>query len=91
MEKFGREAKIIYLYAAPDVIIERLGDFSKRGIVLKEGETIYDLYNERAKYYEKYADIKISCNGKRYSKYQSDIITAVSKYVPLPPKKTGVK
>lgn len=91
MEKFGREAKIIYLYAAPDVIIERLGDFSKRGIVLKEGETIYDLYNERAKYYEKYADIKISCNGKRYSKYQSDIITAVSKYVPLPPKKPGVK
>lgn len=87
MQKFKREAKIIYLYASSDVIIERLGDFSKRGIVLKEGETIHDLYNERAEYFERYADIKISCNGKRFSKYQSDIIREVSKYVPLPPKK----
>ena len=86
MEKFKREGKIIYLYASASVIVERLGDFSKRGIVLPEGETIYDLYNERAKYFEKYADIRISCNGKRYSKYQSDIIRAVSKYVPLPKK-----
>jgi shikimate kinase len=87
MEKFKREGKIIYLYASPEVIIQRLGDFSKRGIVLAEGETIYDLYNERARYFDKYADIRISCNGCRYSKYQSDAIREVSKYIPLPEKK----
>ena len=84
MEKFKREGKIIYLYASPEVITERLGDFSKRGVVLAPGKTLHDLYDERAKYYEKYCDIKIYCNGNRYSKYQSDILKAVSKYIPLP-------
>lgn len=91
MEKFKKIGKIIYLYASPEVIIERLGDFSKRGIVLKDGETIYDLYNERAEYFNKYADIKISCNGKSYSRYQSDILRTVSRYIPLPPKENNKK
>ena len=47
--------KIIYLKVDLDIIKERLGDFSKRGIVLKAGQTIDDLYNERCALYEKYA------------------------------------
>ncbi|MBR3997489.1 MAG: shikimate kinase, partial [Clostridia bacterium] len=34
----------------------RLGDLKKRGVVLKNGYTLKDLYEERAPLYEKHAD-----------------------------------
>jgi shikimate kinase len=81
MEKFKKIGKIIYLYASPEVIIERLGDFSKRGIVLPDGFTIKDLYNERAPLFEKYADITIDCDGQAYSKYRYQIVASVKDYI----------
>lgn len=71
---------VIYLYVSIDVLIERLGDFSKRGIVMKPGQTIHDLYKERCTLYEKYADITINCDGKAYPKYQAALISAIKKY-----------
>ena len=68
---------MVYLYCTYDVIEERLGDFSKRGIVLKPGQTIDDLYNERCALYEKYADITINCNGKAYPKYRAELIKKI--------------
>jgi shikimate kinase len=43
--------KVFYLFCSCDTVIERICDFSKRGIVLKPGQTIKDLYNERAPLY----------------------------------------
>ena len=45
---------VVYLYCSSDVIIKRLGDYSRRGVVLKPGQTILDLYNERHELYKKY-------------------------------------
>ena len=70
-------SKVIYLYVGVDIIKARLGDFSKRGVVLKPGYTINDLYLVRAPLYQKYADIIVNCNGKEYLKYQSDIIKII--------------
>ena len=67
-------SRVIYLYVGFDVIKERLGDFSKRGVVLKPGYTVQDLFIERAPLYQKYADIIINCNGTEYRKYQTDIL-----------------
>lgn len=79
MQHFKSIGTVIYLYAGLDTIIKRLGDFSKRGIALKEGQTIEDLYNERCELYEKYADITINCNGNAYNKYRDEAIKAVQK------------
>lgn len=68
---------IVYLYCSYEVIEERLGDFSKRGVVLKEGQTLRDLYDERCKLYEKYADITVDCSGSAYAKYQARIMAAI--------------
>ena len=40
-----------------------MGNLKKRGVVLKEGFTLKDLYNERAPLYERHADYIVELNG----------------------------
>ena len=80
MEHFKSLGPVVYLYASPEVLTERLGDFSKRGIVLADGMTLTDLYLERAPLYEKYAYIIIDCNGEEYKKYQNRLVTSLFAY-----------
>lgn len=68
---------VVYLYCTYDVIEQRLGDFSKRGVVLKEGQTLRDLYDERCELYKKYADITVDCSGSSYFKYQNRVMAAL--------------
>ena len=42
---------------------DQLGDLNKRGVVLKDGSTLWDLYQERCPLYEKYADIIVNVDG----------------------------
>ncbi len=74
MKHLKKCGKIIYLYVGLDTLLKRLGDYSQRGVVIKEGQTFEDLYNERCALYEKYADVKINCDGKAYKYYQSQVI-----------------
>ena len=71
---------IVYLYTSLDTILNRLGDFSNRGIALREGQTIADLYEERSTLYEKYAHITIDCDGNNYVKYRDRAIMAIKSY-----------
>lgn len=71
MEHLKSIGKVIYLYASLDTIVERIGDFSRRGIVMDEGETIEELYRERCSLYEKYADAIVNCDGNAYVKFHN--------------------
>lgn len=64
MEHFKRIGMVLYLKLSCKELEERLGDLHERGVVLKEGFTLLDLYEERAPLYEKYADVIIDCTGK---------------------------
>ena len=77
MEHYKKTGKIIYLYCSYEVIEKRLGDFSKRGVVLKPGQTLRDLYEERTALYKKYADIIVDCSGDAYPKYQHRVMSAI--------------
>jgi len=81
MKHCKKLGKVIYLYVGFDQIEERLGDYSKRGVVLKEGQTLLDLYNERTKLYEKYADITLNCNGRAFSQYQTNALEVIKPYI----------
>lgn len=48
---------VIYLQVDFGVIQKRLGNIRQRGVVLREGQTLQDLYDERTVLYEKYADL----------------------------------
>lgn len=64
MKHLKETGTVVYLKAAYDDINARLGDLKGRGVVLKEGQSLKELYEERVPLYEKYADIIIEEKGK---------------------------
>lgn len=64
MNHFGEIGTVVYLKLPYEEIEERLGDLNERGVVLKPGQTLKMLYEERVILYEKYADVVIECAGK---------------------------
>lgn len=64
MQHLKTLGKIVYLQLPYEVISRRLGDLKKRGVALKEGFTLKDLYEERVPLYEKYADIVVPLHGQ---------------------------
>ena len=64
MEHLRSIATICYLKLSYEGIRERLGDLAERGVVLREGETLRELYDERVPLYEKYANLTIECENK---------------------------
>ena len=55
---------IFYIKLTYEEIENRLGSLKERGVSIKEGQTLRDLYNERIPLYEKYADIVIDTSDK---------------------------
>lgn len=63
MEHLKEISIVVYLKLSYESVKERLGNLVDRGVVLKDGMTLYDLYQERVPYYESYADITIDETG----------------------------
>ncbi|SHF60012.1 shikimate kinase [Lactonifactor longoviformis] len=51
---------VIYLELSYGALKNRLGNLKGRGVVLKEGQDLRGLYDERVPLYEKYADLTIN-------------------------------
>ncbi|WP_302626448.1 shikimate kinase [uncultured Eubacterium sp.] len=60
MEHLSQIGTVVYLELELAALSKRLGSLEKRGVVLKEGQTLKSLYNERIPLYQKYADIIVS-------------------------------
>ena len=73
MEHFREIGKIVYLKLPYEELEERLGDLHERGVVLKSGFTLKDLYDERVPLYEKYADITLDCSNKSIRQVMEEI------------------
>lgn len=63
MEHLSHIGKVIYLKLDLNNLRKRLGDVKNRGVVLREGQTLEELYAERTPIYEKYADITLDEEG----------------------------
>lgn len=68
MEHLKEISTVVYLKLNYEDLKERLGNLVDRGVVLKDGMTLLDLYEERVPYYEKYADITVDETGKSAGK-----------------------
>lgn len=64
MEHYRQISQIVYLKLNYQEVERRIGNVVDRGVALKDGMTLRDLYDERVPYYEKYADITIDETGK---------------------------
>lgn len=82
---YGREAMahlkqngiVVYLKLGCEALMERLGDLNERGVALKKGQTLEELYLERVPLYEAYADITIDCEGKSLSDTAKEVCSLV--------------
>lgn len=73
MEHFKKTATIVYLKLSYEDLERRLGNLVDRGVVLKDGMTLRDLYEERVPYYEKYADVTVDETGKEFGEIVDEL------------------
>ena len=66
MEHLKEIATIVYLKVPFEELEKRLGNLQERGVVLKDGMTLRDLYNERLPYYDRYAEVIMDETGKDF-------------------------
>lgn len=64
MKHLKEISEVVYLKMSYEEMEKRIGNVVDRGVALKPGFTLRDLYNERVPYYERYADIVIHEEGK---------------------------
>ena len=74
MEELKKGGVVIYLRISFDTMLKRIANISSRGILLKNGETIDAMFEERAALYEKYADFVVDCDGKEIETTVSEIV-----------------
>ena len=53
----------VYIKTSYASVKKRVGSLSKRGVVIRKGSTLLDLFNERTPLYEKYADLTVDVDG----------------------------
>lgn len=64
MEHLKHDALTIYLDAPFEDIESRLSNISTRGVVIKSGCSLQDVYNERVPLYEQYSDLTVACSER---------------------------
>ena len=60
MEELRKTGRIVYLELEYEQLKNRLGNLKGRGVVLKDGQDLRGLYEERIPLYEKYADLTVN-------------------------------
>lgn len=63
MKSLKENGIAVYLKVEPQELEKRINNIHTRGIAMKDGTTIAELYAERAPLYEKYADVTVNCTN----------------------------
>lgn len=79
MEHLSEIGTVVYLKLDLDNLKNRLGDIKGRGVVLRENQTLEDLYDERTPLYEKYADIEVNEAGLTIEETVEKLLRALEK------------
>lgn len=74
MEHLKKSGKVVYLKLNYDTMISRIKNITTRGVVLKNGDTLEDMYKERAPLYERWADITVSCDNNTIEETVEEIV-----------------
>ncbi len=65
MRRLRETGTVVYLQLSEAALEKRLKNIFRRGVVMRrKGETVAELYAERAPLYERYADITVNCEGQ---------------------------
>ena len=82
---YGKEAmqhlqtlgRVIYLKLSLNDLKKRLGNLEGRGVIMKDGHTLEDLFEERRPLYEKYADLTADLSGRNLEESLQLVLNAL--------------
>ena len=78
MEHLKTLGKIVYLRLSAEEVERRIGNFVRRGVVMRGGiRTLRELYFERVPLYEHYAHYTVDCDGQTVEGTAEAIASAV--------------
>lgn len=80
MEHLQETGVIVYIKLTLQTISERLGNIKQRGVVLRKGQTLKMLYEERCPLYEKYAHITVDGENLNTEELMENIKNALKDY-----------
>jgi shikimate kinase len=63
LEKLGKTGQIIYIQVPLEALKKRIDDMGQRGLVMAQGQTFEQLYQERIHLYESFADRTVPCEN----------------------------
>ncbi|MBE5945724.1 MAG: shikimate kinase [Lachnospiraceae bacterium] len=69
---------IVYIKLSCQEIVRRVSNIKTRGIAMKKGKTIFDIYAERVPLYEKYADIIVDGENTTIEECVERVVDAVA-------------
>ncbi len=78
MDHYKNIGRIVYLKVSMDTLTKRLREVKQRGVVMREGQSLVSLYNERTPLYERYADITIDEGDKTMEEVVADLLAALA-------------
>lgn len=79
MKHYKKIGTVVYLKVSYDTISKRLGNAKNRGVVLREGQSLFDLYQERTALFEQYADITICEDGLSLEETIAEVLKCLPK------------
>lgn len=74
MDYLRKSGIIIHLYLPFDMLEKRLKNFAERGVVMKKGQSLDQLFDERMPLYKQCADKTIDCTWKNHEEVISEIL-----------------
>jgi shikimate kinase len=80
MEHLRSIGTVVYLKQDIETIRKRVGDMSGRGVVLRAGQTLDDIFSERAPLYEKYAHIVVEMRDGTVEDNLKAVLKAIKKH-----------
>lgn len=79
MQNLKKQGTVVYIKLSYEEINRRVTNIKTRGIVMKEGKTLEDVYVERTPLYEQYADIVVDCEGLNIEETVEKVIDRLDK------------
>ena len=75
MEHFASLGTVVYLRISRETLKSRLGDYVHRGVVMPEGYTLDDMFNERSALYEQYSELTVDVDNGDISTSLGELLT----------------
>ncbi|BCN28756.1 shikimate kinase [Anaeromicropila herbilytica] len=78
MEHLREIGTVIYIKLSYETLEDRLGNIKQRGVVLKEGQNLLGLYNERCPLYQKYAHVIVDAENMDVENAVEEIVRLIN-------------